>query len=205
MTVKTRTRNNVALTTEFVYYDRATGRPHFGPGSVRKYTAQEAAAIERNFADTGTGLREITPFDRVMLALGRAALEDADIHRVTFKGRRGYHEHLNGLEGFVAVQRGGGGPQCFRADGSKMCVVIIEGELKYSVIESLWPRERKAPDGEEVKPRKPRASKKAVKFNTKHKAAKGRRATKGGEEITRQPDASSALKRNAEAGRGLKR
>ena len=141
-------RGAPAQAAEFVYFDRDTGVPSFLAGAVRKYTAAEAAEIEKNLAGCGLSLRPVTPLDRVMLALGREALSSHEISRVTFKGRRGYHEHLNGVRGFLAMARNGGGdPRCFREDGSPMFLVIIDGELKYKREEAVWPRSEGANGG----------------------------------------------------------
>jgi hypothetical protein len=127
---------------EFVYFNRETTLPSFLAGAVKKYTAGEASTIAANLAETMLDIRPVTALDRVMLKLGREAVKSCTIHLATFKGRKGYHEHLNGVRGFVAVPREGGGePQCFREDGSPMYVYAIEGELKYLTHETVWPAE----------------------------------------------------------------
>lgn len=127
------------VTHEYVYADRASGLPHLYEGAARSYTENEAVLIEKNFADTATTLRSLTPLDRVMRSLGRDGLSRRDIHRVKFDGRPGYHDHLKNLPGFVAAPRDGQEhPLCFREDGSSMYVVIIDDELQYTVEETLW-------------------------------------------------------------------
>ncbi len=142
MTTPARKINAANATREYVYADRASGVPSFQPDAIKKYTEREADAIERNFTGTGTTLRPLVPLDRIRIAIGYREIKTRVIHRVTFKGRKGYHEHLNGLSGFVAVMRGAGEdrPKCFREDGTSMHVIIIDDELIYDIEETLWPQ-----------------------------------------------------------------